>query len=362
MTITITELQGLSFDNSVSDPRINPSSIPDSNWVVSTLTSTQIVGNSQLQGHAIAITLNGTFNLKGVSSIKTFADFASLPYDEGNKISSQLFLFDGQVVGSVVSSAPIQANLFANAGISSIAAQLVYSGKELFVTSSTPSDGDRFYGYSGYATYTDSHLYSSSNQDRFVGGTGGINTLVLPSTKSNYSLKTYNFWDTNSQSMGALNGWEISDNTKTYATVDISGVQRIQFKDTALALDLSGNAGTVVKILGAVFGPANITNKQYVGLGLSLIDAGMSYAALMSLALNAKLGAGFTDTQEIQLLYQNLYAHTPTANEVASIDAFITSGQQTQASLGVLAAETTNNAANINIVGLTQSGVMYTPA
>ena len=38
MTITITELQGLSFDNSVSDPRINPSSIPDSNWVISTLT------------------------------------------------------------------------------------------------------------------------------------------------------------------------------------------------------------------------------------------------------------------------------------------------------------------------------------
>ena len=362
MTITITELQGLSFDNSVSDPRINPSSIPDSNWVISTLTSSQIVGNSQMQGHAIAITLNGTFNLKSISSIKTFADFTSVPYDEGNKISSQLFLFDGQIAGSIVSSVPIQADLFANAGISSIAAQLVYSGKELFVTSNSPSPGDRFYGYSGYAIYTDSHLYSSANQDHFVGGSGGINTLVLPSTKSNYTMKAYSFWDSNAQAMGSSSGWEISDNTNTYTTVDISGVQRIQFKDTALALDMSGNAGTVVKILGAVFGPATITNKQYVGLGLSLIDAGMSYAALMSLALNAKLGAGFTDTQEIQLLYQNLYAHTATINEIASIDAFITSGQQTQATLGVLAAETTNNAANINIVGLAQTGVMYTPA
>lgn len=362
MTVTITEFGSFSTDNSVDDPVIKPSSIADSSWIISSITSNQIVANAQMQGHALTITLAGTFNPALTAGVKTFADFQTLNNLSGETIASQTLSFDGQVVGSYVFSTPVNAGLFSYASKSSIAAALMYTGKETFITGNGQTGGDRFYGYSGYATYNDNHLYSSSQQDRFVGGSGGINTLILPANKSSYSMNVNQIWDTNSQSSGALNGWELSDKSKTYATVQIANVQRIQFKDTSLALDVNGNAGTVAKVLGAVFGASFATNKEFVGIGLSYIDSGTNYADLMNLALTVKLGAGYTDTQEIQLLYQNLYGHAATNNEVTAIDSFITSGQYNKATLGVLAAETTNNAAKINLVGLMQTGIEYIPA
>jgi hypothetical protein len=57
-------------------------------------------------------------------------------------------------------------------------------------------------------------------------------------------------------------------------------------------LDLSGNAGNVARILGAVFGKAAVANETYAGIGLYYMDGGMSYEGLMQLAINARLGGG----------------------------------------------------------------------
>lgn len=304
----------------------------------------------------------GTFNPALSAGVKTFADFQNLNNLNVSNITSQTINFDGQFMGSYVFSTPVDAGIFLHASKSSIAAGLVFTGKEIFISGNGQTGGDRFYGYSGYATYYDNHLYSSSEQDRFVGGSGGVNTVVLPANKTSYTIKANTLFDTNSQSNVALSGWELSDISKTYATVEISNVQRVKFKNTSLALDVKGNAGTVAKVLGAVFGAGFATNKEFVGIGLFYVDSGTSYADLMNLALTVKLGAGYTDAQEIQLLYQNLYGHAATNNEVTAIASFITSGQYTKATLGVLAAETTNNAAKINLVGLVQSGIEYTPA
>ena len=50
-------------------------------------------------------------------------------------------------------------------------------------------------------------------------------------------------------------------------------VERLKFSDISVALDLSGNAGTVAKTLGAVFGSAETSNEVYAGIGLYYIDA-----------------------------------------------------------------------------------------
>ena len=102
-------------------------------------------------------------------------------------------------------------------------------------------------------------------------------------------------------------------------------------------------------------------NKEYVGIRLSLVDSGVSYSELMNLALTVKLGAGFTNAQEIQLLYQNLFGRAAPKDKFSAIEYFISSGQYTQATLGVLAAETTNNNAKFNLVGLAQTGIEYIP-
>jgi len=102
-------------------------------------------------------------------------------------------------------------------------------------------------------------------------------------------------------------------------------------------------------------------NKEYVGIRLSLVDSGVSYSELMNLVLTVKLGAGFTNAQEMQLLYQNLFGRAAPKDKFSAIEYFISSGQYTQATLGVLAAETTNNNAKFNLVGLAQTGIEYIP-
>jgi hypothetical protein len=361
MTITITNYKSMNLGNLVSDPLINPSNIADSSWIISSISATKIVATTKQNGTTLSTTLEGNLDIKNATGIKTLADLVALPFDKSNTLSLQTISVDGQLVGSIASSLPLPAGLWGASGTSSLAAQIFYSGKLLFNSGDGESNGDRFYGYTGFATYKDDHTYSTKEKDIFIGGSGGINKLVLPAKKSSYSMAALTFKDENSQVSKSLSGWEITDNAKIYATVDISGVQRIDFKDTSLALDLTGNAGIVVKVLGATFGSSLATNKEYVGIGLSLVDSGVSYSELMNLALTVKLGAGFTNEQEIQLLYQNLFGRAAPKDEFSAIEYFISCGQYTQATLGVLAAETTNNIAKINLVGLAQTGIEYIP-
>jgi hypothetical protein len=90
-------------------------------------------------------------------------------------------------------------------------------------------------------------------------------------------------------------------------------VERLVFSDQSLAFDLDGAAGSTARILGAVFGREAVANPVFVGIGLSLLDQGSSLDALMQLALDARLGAGFSAAAEVQLLFQNLIGSGPSA-------------------------------------------------
>lgn len=140
---------------------------------------------------------------------------------------------------------------------------------------------------------------------------------------------------------------------------ELTNIERLHFSDVNLALDLDGNAGLTAKILGAVFGAPSVTIKEYVGIGLSLLDSGMSYPDLMLLALNARLGNGFSNAEEVNLLYQNLVGVLPSTADLNYYVGTITSGQFTQTSLAVMAADLDLNATNIDLVGLGQTGIEY---
>ena len=143
-------------------------------------------------------------------------------------------------------------------------------------------------------------------------------------------------------------------------TDTLENVERLVFSDANIALDIAaGNAGTTAKILGAVFGAASVSNTAYVGIGLGYLDNGMSYQDLMLLALNARLGAGFSDTDEVNLLYQNLAGSPPSATDLSYWTGKLASGQYSQASLAVMAADLDLNATNINLAGLAQVGIEF---
>jgi len=190
-------------------------------------------------------------------------------------------------------------------------------------------------------------ITGGAGNDDIHGGTG-INTSLYSGAKSNYTI-------TNTST-----GFIIQDNVGTDGTDTLTNIQRLQFSDTSIAYDMNGNAGTAAKILGAVFGKISISNESYVGLGLQYLDAGTSYQDLMQLALNAKLGAEVNDpTKVVTLLYTHVMGVAP---DKATSDYFvglINSHQYSAASLGVMAADTSLNATNIDLVGLAQAGIHY---
>jgi hypothetical protein len=125
----------------------------------------------------------------------------------------------------------------------------------------------------------------------------------------------------------------------------------------SVALDIDGNAGKVAKILGAVFQASSVSNKNFVGIGLNLIDGGMSYEALAALAISA---AGKSSSTDIcTLLWTNVIGSAPTPADIAPFKTMLDSGQISIGSLATLAADIGLNTTNINLAGLIQTGLEY---
>ena len=75
---------------------------------------------------------------------------------------------------------------------------------------------------------------------------------------------------------------------------------------TILPSDIEGNAGTAAKILGALWGKESVENATFVGVVLHYLDSGVSYEALLDLALGAILGANKTNETIVELVFTNL--------------------------------------------------------
>jgi hypothetical protein len=85
----------------------------------------------------------------------------------------------------------------------------------------------------------------------------------------------------------------------------------------------------------------------------------MTYANLMQLAINARLGGVGSNTDVVNLLYTNVVGSAPDAATLAYYKGLLDNGTFTQATLGVLAADTSANTTNINLIGLAATGVEF---
>lgn len=163
--------------------------------------------------------------------------------------------------------------------------------------------------------------------------------------------------------------YSVSFNTTTLAATVVGGsgegtdklttVERLKFSDVALALDLNANAGLVAKAVGAVFGASFVSNAARIGEGLDLVDAGMTEAQLITFQAGLQLGQDHTHTAFVQLIWNNVYGRAATAEEEAYWVAQLDTGVHTEGSMGVIFAESAENAANINLTGLAQTGIEY---
>lgn len=183
-----------------------------------------------------------------------------------------------------------------------------------------------------------------STEGSWFDGLAGLDTLNISGSVANALI-----------SAGQIAEFSVSVGSATY---DLDSVERLVFDDGAIALDLEGDAGLVVMLLGAVFGADAVDNREYAGIGLDVLEGGLSDTELAELALNA---AGLKDPESIvTALYSNLVGQGPSSSELNHYVSLL-ENSMSEAELTLFAAEHSLNLNNIDFVGLEQSGLHYLP-
>jgi hypothetical protein len=194
---------------------------------------------------------------------------------------------------------------------------------------------------------TQNNLLTVSTPSANVDGLAGIDTVVLGTAASSFKLQA------------SAAGYNLVRQDGS-GTVSLANVERLSFTDQKLALDLNGNAGSVAKILGAVFGAGAVARPDFVGIGLSLLDSGQYNAiTLMGYALEVALGKNASPQAVVDLLFRNVVGVPPDAQTNKSFADQIVNGSYTAATLGDMAANTDINQANIQLTGLQLTGLAF---
>ena len=135
-------------------------------------------------------------------------------------------------------------------------------------------------------------------------------------------------------------------------------------QDLGFALDLDGAAGSTARLIGAIFDTPFLI-PEFVGIGIRFFDDGWSMEAVAQLALNTDLyverAGSRSNADFVRLVYENVVGVAPSAAEQAVYEGILDRGEMTQAQLAVFAAETAENALNIDLVGLSNSGIEFIP-
>lgn len=200
-------------------------------------------------------------------------------------------------------------------------------------------------------SYTNNVIVDASLVHNILNTVSGSNNIITGNGKDTVK---YNDSITSHIITGTDKGFIVNNIDGTIDT--LANVQRLAFTDGNIALDLNGNGGKAVKILGAVFGNLNASTKQLIGAELNLLDNGTSYSDAMALTLQF---AGLkTNDAIVTTLWKNVVGTDPTADEKDQFVHMLDNGMK-PGDLGVMAADTALNAEHIDLIGLQDTGIAY---
>lgn len=125
------------------------------------------------------------------------------------------------------------------------------------------SQNDVINGYAG-----DDRINGGSGNDLLEGG-AGIDVVISSGARSQYTLTK------------TSNGYQLQDNTYNRDGTDtLISIERIQFSDTKIALDLDGNAGKVYRLYEAAFN--RTPDKPGLAYWIWQADEGASFTVIAS--------------------------------------------------------------------------------
>ena len=182
--------------------------------------------------------------------------------------------------------------------------------------------------------------------DFFDGGLG-IDTVVYNGPQERYSITK------------SGNRYVVSEPTGSDDTDYLSNIERLQFSNGKVALDLGGNAGQAARLIGALLGPSFIKDKALAGVVIGLIDQDYSIESIANLGLNTSFYlalAGSTKHEDfVNHVFRNVVGRPPEAIEQKTYVDMLNAGNS-QAALAVMAAGTEFTASQIGLTGLTSHG------
>lgn len=184
-----------------------------------------------------------------------------------------------------------------------------------------------------------------------IDGQGGIDTVVYAGQRVNYTVAKETL------------GYGVTDKVGDGGHDAVINVERLQFSDGAVALDISGSAGQAFRLYQAALDrPA-----ESAGLGFWIyqLDHGLTLDDMVQDIIKnqpeftQKYGANPTDTQFVNLLYANVLHRSPDA---AGYDFWVhalANHDTTQVGIVKFFSESPENQAQV--IGTIQDGIAYTP-
>ena len=298
-------------------------SVPEGSSAVFTLTTTNVAGGTSIP-----------YTISGVSS----SDIT------GGALSGTAIVSSS---GNATITIPIVSDQTTEGTESiTVTAQGISSSVLISDTSTTPVVVTPITSVTSIPYGDGKYFYGSSGSDK-VTGTSFVDVVKQTSTISSNQLTKL-----------SDGSWQVQNKFTPSNSDNLVNVERVEFSDMSVALDISGPAGQVAKILGSVFGKSYVSNTEFAGIGFAYLDGGMSYLDLCGLAA----GAAGLSTPEllVNTLLRNTTGTEPTALSKSSYLQSISSGAS-YASIVQQIADSSANAQSIKLTDLANTGLAYTP-
>ena len=244
MTVTYTAFSNNRLLNIYKPPTAN--SFDPSTIVVIRSSNSQVVFEINYQGSFLRLESNGTF--EGIapvgSTVRQLINSGGSP----PLISSDNIFVNNVLFETFRYATPVNGyDLFnAESDATSNLYSKIFAGDDVFIGSSIlqGAASDKAAGYGGNDTFTG---FGDDGSDLFDGGTG-TDTAVYRGVLANYEIsKASGFWNP-STGRNDLSGILVKDKTGLDGTDQLVNVERLQFSDITISLDLAGTSAPVSPI------------------------------------------------------------------------------------------------------------------
>ena len=322
-----------------SPPRLTPNDV-----IVTSLTSTSLVGNADLGGGAsIVFELTGQFsNIEGqvgkglgdVTQTVTgfFSAESSTVTSDGAQYTDRFTYNPPETLAPITTLAETQAEI-----------ETMYAGDDLFIGDRVNAGGDGIYGYGGNDRFV--MTYSDQYTEKFRGG-DGVDTAVFESASEHWTINsTDSAWNTFTQ-QGDLIGYNVTDTrfleTDTYGefghVMQIVEVERLEFTDKKVALDFEQgeNSFKAAALITTMFGSDLIPT--YFAPAVNLVDQGSTVAQIAQLVIDLGLVDASSNQQFFSNIYENVIGVEADPLTQALYVSQLDSGELSQAGLVAIGA------------------------